>query len=180
MDEGGLVTEATAQLALALNPEQIVLIGDEKQMSARMNAPVNTEFRTQPMFHRAVTLPWLRKQMLVVQRRSTDVLMQAVNMLFYDNQLRQDPTVAASRDADNLRAGIWVDHQKPVTCVDVRTEEAQHPGQHSTHNAGEALECARIAKQIVDTSNGVFKAEDISLITCYKACLLYTSPSPRD
>ena len=167
IEESGLIAEHEAMLALATEPHQLLLVGDEKQMKARMISNQAQKLKIDPLFHRAVK--WFPSILLKQQRRMTSLCISISNALYYDNQLTTEPKIQAERDKDNLKAGVWKDHERTVTWLDIESKESKAKGSYSTQNDEEANHIVKVVKWLVDNSNGVYQLGDIACLTAYKA-----------
>ena len=169
IEEAGLVPETSVHMVIATEPRQLVIVGDEKQMSARQVVGIAEKIGVQPVFHRFEQLDNLQKVQMREQRRSPQACIEASSQTFYDGKLRTNPEIEQQRYADNMASGIWKDAKKPQAWINVEHKEAKCQQTKSSKNEGEAQTCVDIAARVVAESNGQFKADDIGILTMYKA-----------
>ena len=89
VDEAGCVTEAEMALLIRLQPKNVILVGDHRQLPPTTDVPVQAHLRTghtRSMFERCVVASGEVKQ-LREQYRMHPGLAALVSMIFYDNMV---------------------------------------------------------------------------------------------
>lgn len=152
LDEAGSVKETEMLPILRLNPRNIIMIGDPKQLSAFCDLHISEEKR------RCLTISPLERlidcgkchSMLSVQYRMTNAMCNIVSNLFYNQLLISDE----SKNVDSSDSVVWID-SKGDEELDVKLE--------SYYNRDESQLILKLCEKHM--------GEEIMIITSYNAQL---------
>ena len=169
IDEAGLVEEMLATAAVALGPDQLVLVGDEHQLKAQQVTGEGKRMRVEPFFHR-VLKDLKYAETLVEHWRMCRACITPVNRQYYNNSLVVADSVETARTTDVKAWNMFVDHTKPLDWIDVKgTEEKETGSGYSTLNKLEAMVCVEFVKWTLETTQNQLATDDIAIITGYAA-----------
>jgi len=169
IDEAGLVEEMSATAAVALGPDQMVLVGDEQQLKARQVTSEGRRMRIEPFFHR-VLRDLKYAETLVEHWRMCRACIAPVNKQYYNNSLVVADSVEIARTTDVKAWNMFTDHTKPIDWIDVKGVEEKETGSgYSSLNKLEAKTCVEFVKWALERADGELIADDIAIITLYSA-----------
>jgi hypothetical protein len=176
MDEAGATTETDIPALLRLNPKNIILIGDHRQLRGFNNIP--THLTPDKTYNISILERFIKSNhkytMLTIQYRMTPVICQLVSSLFYDNLLKtasdtdfiDKKQLVSPLFPDNLLKNICNEDLINVKGSDINWIDVNENDIHensSFYNIGEI----NVIKDIVTKYSG----QQILILVPYKAQL---------
>lgn len=161
VDECGCTAESSVALLLNLQPDNLILVGDHKQLPPVSMVPpqeLRGSGHDRSLLERCVVASGSVHR-LQEQYRMPAPVCAVVSRLFYNDLLTTPATIAADRRSKNPHPMVW---------VDVQGSEGVAPGSASYVNMKEVECCHKVARKL----RKLYPNASIACLTLYKGQLV--------
>jgi regulator of nonsense transcripts 1 len=160
IDEATQSIEPECLLPLLLNSNQVVLVGDHKQLSPAVVSDEAQKWLSLSMFERILNLG-VEADQLLIQYRMHPSIAEFSNQMFYEGKLINGVT---EKDREDYSKFPWPVSNIPLMFL--ATTEKEKVKNYSFFNCEEAQMCLCIVKKLI---KGGVKPSQIAIITPYAA-----------